>query len=296
MSFERAAEMARSIQETAAKRSSSARAVALASEFDDGQLVLWSEGQRGIPNELVRCAVFSAKNRKEPRRTYDPQVPLSIPIIGGGEVLLIGQELRQEDERVWLQLIHLAKEARSEWITFAPHSLIRAIEWPNNGASYTRLLACIRRLSTTGLELYSSRFDKGVSVKLIGKYEYSKDASTPWRVQVFDREDNQMMMLFDKLYSRLDWAMRLSLPEGVATWLHGFFSSHSEPYAHKIETLARGAGIVLDVPEDDESRRKERLRDAKKTIKRALEALVAIGFLTSYSVSTKGLVSVIRKD
>jgi len=272
----------------------------LADRLTTGQLALWPESERGIPNELVRCAVFSAKNRKEPRKVYRANAPLVVPVIGGGEVIYIGEELRQDDETVWMQLVHLSKESRSEWVAFSPYSFLKSIKWPNNGASYSRLLTSIRRLATCGIEVYSTRFDRGVSTTLISKYEYAKKDDTPWRVQVFNRDD-QLLFLFDKLYSRLDWETRLALPEGVSTWLHGFLSSHREPFAHKIETLATGAGLALDVPEDaplDESaraaKRKERLREAKKTIKRALETLQDMGFLESFEITRAGLVHVVR--
>lgn len=149
----------------------------LADRHAQGQLALWPESERGIPNELVRCAVFSAKNRKERREVYRANAPLIVPVIGGGEVVYIGEELRQDDETVWMQLVHLAKEARSESVSFTPYSFLKAVKWPIKGTSYTRLTS-IRRLATSGLEVYSSRFDKGVSTKLIAKYEYSKGADT----------------------------------------------------------------------------------------------------------------------
>lgn len=272
----------------------------LADRHAQGQLALWPESERGIPNELVRCAVFSAKNRKEQREVYRANAPLIVPVIGGGEVVYIGEELRQDDETVWMQLVHLAKEARSECVSFTPYSFLKALKWPIKGASYTRLLTSIRRLATSGLEVYSSRFDKGVSTKLIAKYEYSKGADTPWKVQVFNKDD-ELLFLFDKLYSRLDWETRLTLPEGVSTWLHGFFSSHREPFDHKIETLAVGAGLTLESEEDaqlDEAartaKRKARLREIKRIITKALEALQEAGFLKSFEVTRSGLVRVVR--
>lgn len=272
----------------------------LADRHAQGQLALWPESERGIPNELVRCAVFSAKNRKERREVYRANAPLIVPVIGGGEVVYIGEELRQDDETVWMQLVHLAKESRSECVSFTPYSFLKAVKWPIKGTSYTRLLTSIRRLATSGLEVYSSRFDKGVSTKLIAKYEYSKGADTPWKVQVFNKDD-ELLFLFDKLYSRLDWETRLALPEGVTTWLHGFFSSHREPFDHKIETLAVGAGLTLESEEDaqlDEAariaKRKARLREIKRIITKALEALQESGFLKSFEVTRSGLVRVVR--
>lgn len=265
-----------------------------------GQLALWPDSDRGIPNELVRCAVFSAKNRKEPRVVYTPDAPLVVPVIGGGQVIYIGQELRQDDETVWMQLVHLAKESRSDWIEFTPSRFIESLHWPIKGASYTRLLTSIRRLATSGIEVYSSRFNKGVSAKLIAKYEYSNINGRVWRVQVFSNDDS-FLLLFDRLYSRLHWDTRLTLNDGVATWLHGFFSSHREPFAHKIETLACAAGLVIDVPGDENlddvartERRKVRLREIKRTITKALENLVNIGFLESYEITRAGLVHVVR--
>eukprot|EP01034_Spumella_vulgaris_P038478 gene38477-47517_t len=129
------------------------------------------------------------------------------------------------------------------------------------GPSYQRLLGTIRRLSSGTIEVYSQRFDKGCSTRLIAGYEYSKDEQKPWTVKVFDKED-RLLFLFERMYSRIDWETRLALPEGVATWLHAYFSTHQEPYAHKLETLLRGAGI---------------------------EALVSVGFLKAYDISKTGL-------
>ena len=98
----------------------------LAARHAAGQLALWPESERGIPNELVRCAVFSAKNRKERRDMYRANAPLVVPVIGGGEVVYIGEELRQDDETVWMQLVHMSKESRSPQVFFTPYSPVRS--------------------------------------------------------------------------------------------------------------------------------------------------------------------------
>ena len=286
----------------AQKKSRARRNSELAIQYEKGQLVSWPENERGIPNELVRCAVFSAKNRNEKRKVYRANSPLIVPVIGGGQVIYIGEELRQDDETVWMQLVHLAKQSYSVYAVFTAYSFIKAIKWPINGASYTRLLTSIRRLATSGLEIYSNRFDKGISINLIANYEYSKNSDIPWKVQVFNKEDN-FLSLFDKLYSRLDLETRLALPPGITTWLHGFFSSHKDPFQHKIETLAIGAGISLESAEDeylDETtrvaKRKERLREAKRRIKVSLEILKKHKFLSNFEINRRGLVRVERSQ
>lgn len=297
----RALKKARDLEAQAQKKLLERREKELLEFMKSGQLVLWGAADRGAPNEMLRSALFSTKNRNVPRASYSLKAPLKVEIIGGGYIRYYGEELRQDDETVWMQLVHLAKEARSEGCTFTPHSLIKELGWSSGGPSYARLLETIRRLGTGSLEVYSPRFDKGISLRLIDTYVYSEsDATGPWHVKVFNSQTNNVFM-FEKLYSRVDWSTRLALPEGVATWLHSFFATHREPYPHKLETLALGAGIPLEIPEDLDldqkariARQKQRLRDAKKTIKRGLEALVKQGFLLEFTISRTNLVAVKR--
>jgi len=272
----------------------------LATKHSKGQLALWPESERGIPNEFVRCAVFSAKNKKEKREVYIAKNPKVVPIIGGGKVLYIGEELRQDDETVWMQLVQISKESRTEWIEFTPYSFVKSVGWTICGASYERLLTSIRRLSAAGIEVYSQRFDRGLKTQLIRSYEYSEGSDRPWRVKMFDKDD-PLLFMFEKLYSRLDWQTRLTLPDGIATWLHGFYASHKDPFHHKIETLANGAGLKLEHSGDgaleDAQRlraRKKRLVEAKRTIVRGLQALKDAGFLADFEVSRAGVVKVRR--
>ena len=279
-----------------------AKKAKLEGQLVEGQLALWPGSERGLPNELARCAVFSAKNKREPREVYVAAAPLEIPIIGGGKVSLIGEEVRQDDETVWAELVHRAKDARSEWVEFVPYEFISSLKWPTNGESYKRLLTILRRLTSTTIEVYSSRFDRGVPTRLLRHYEYSKrDTQRPWRVHVFSREDD-LLFLFDQLYTRIDWERRLSLPTGVATWLHAFYSSHKEPFPHKIETLAAGAGLKLKIPGIellDEAAAKvklqNRMKEVRKTLVEGHEALLGCGFLKHYEIK-RGLVHVVRAE
>ena len=45
------------------------------------QLPLWNEDQRGIPNEILRSALFTARNRKQKRRDLKAD---TIAVIGDG--------------------------------------------------------------------------------------------------------------------------------------------------------------------------------------------------------------------
>lgn len=292
---------AQALADKAQEKAREKKILALGEQYAAGQLTLWPESERGIPNELVRCAVFAAKNRKEPRAMFRATAPLVVPVIGGGEVRYTGEELRQDDESVWMELVHMAKESRSPIVTFTPTSLIRSLQWPDNGMSYARLLTTLRRLRSASLEVYSARLGRGVSTGLIVDYAFSdKGDGKPWSVTVF-RPESELLFLFDKLYSRVNRDARLALPEGLATWLLGFLSSHREPFGHRIDTLAIGAGLTLDVADDGKmseaeltAKRKARAREVKRLFKRALTELQRVGFLEGFQITTGGVVKVVR--
>jgi hypothetical protein len=155
--------------------------------------------------------------------------------------------------------------------------------------------------------LYSNRFKRGISAKLVAHYEYTdstdeKRSNEPWVVQVFSKDDkNDLLFLFDKLYSRLEWQQRLALPTGLATWLHSFYSTHREPYPHKVQTLAEGAGLLLksvadEVLPDAERlvKERQRLHEAKRYLRNAHQALIEHGFLESFVITKTNLVQVVR--
>jgi hypothetical protein len=117
------------------------------------QLPLWHHSLRCLPNEIFHSALFNAKNKKT-SRIHLKQA--DIAIIGEGSISYTGEELRQDDETVWLQLIHLAKEQPiGKAIDFTAYSFCKDIRWPIKGQSYTRLISCLNRMQATALAVYS---------------------------------------------------------------------------------------------------------------------------------------------
>lgn len=264
----------------------------------DKQLTLWADALRGVPNELVRSALFTARNRNQPRENLKRAV---VAVIGDGEITYTGEELRQDDETVWLQLIHLARESGLEKpIQFSPYSLCRALSWPLTGQSYDRLEKIMTRLQATSLKVESTRLGNGISLSMLPGYESRrrKDGDGGlWTVTLHEK----LILLFSEFqYTRVEWEQRLALPEGLATWLHAYYASHKQPFPVKVETLAVGAGLIPENWADDLAnperiaKCKERLRDVKKLIVKALEALKETGFLADFEVTRKGLVIVRR--
>jgi hypothetical protein len=244
-------------------------------------LPFWPDEMRCLPNELLRSALFTAKNRKQPRENLKDA---TIFMIGGGRITYRGEELRQDDETVWLQLIHLAKEQQAgAFVEFTPYAFCKAIHWPLKGQSYTRLKESLQRMVATGLSVYSKRLKKGVTLSMIPAFEWrdmEKETNLPrWRVQIAP----QLVEMFgDVHFSRMEWEQRLDLPVGLATWLHGYLASHKEPYPIKLETIKKGAGLTTE----DKSHLKE-------LVESALQALKNVNFLSDWNIEDD-LVSVQR--
>jgi hypothetical protein len=245
------------------------------------QLPLWPDVMRSLPNEILRSALFNARNRKNPRLMMKSE---PVAVIGDGRISYRGEELRQDDETVWLQLVHLARQhVAGQLVEFTAYSFCKSIEWSINSKSYDRLKECLRRMQATGLDVYSKRLEQGVSLSMIPFFEY-EDSETRkslprWRVRIAP----ELVNLFGENYfTRIEWAQRLQLPDGLATWLHGYFATHKIPHPIKIETIARGAGLT----ETDKS-------ELRRLIKRALTNLVNCGFLLDFNAE-KDLITVRR--
>lgn len=236
------------------------------------QLPFWNDELRCLPNEIVRSALFNACNRRQ-ARTYLKQSPVTV--IGDGRITYTGEELRQDDETVWLQLIHMAKETSlGQTIEFTPYRLCKAIGWTIDGGSYTRLRACLDRMQATSLSVSSKRLKEGVSLSMIPMFKWRDDgtgrALRLYQVQI----PPQLVNLFgDVHYTHLEWRQRLALPVGIATWLHGYFASHRQPYPIKIDTIKSGAGLTT-----------ERAAKVHELIKKALNEMESVGFLASWEI------------
>jgi hypothetical protein len=136
------------------------------------------------------------------------------------------------------------------------------------------------RLLAGGVEITWTKDRKTFAGTLISSF--FRDEETGFYVVKFNRD-------FGKLYATghttIDWEQRKSLGRNnLAKWLHGFYSSHEQPYPYKVETIHRLSGSSI-----------ERLGDFRKAVRKALSDITKLGVLISWSIDAKtDLVSVIK--
>ena len=257
-----------------------------AKENAEKRLGKWAEELREAPNEALRCALFTARNRNVQR---DQLKSVEISSYGNSRVIYTGEELRQDDLDVWLQVLHLARlQELGTPIRFSPAQMKKDLQWPYGVKHTVRLMTILTRLKTTGVQFHSERLGRGVVLSLVRKFEYSDDfdvagkrADDEWIVEL----EPEIATLFGGgFYStRIEWEQRMALPGNLAKWLHGFYASHSEPYALNVDTLIKHAGSRVSTQ-----------GKARQMVKEALNELVAVGFLKEASCDRSGKVTVVR--
>jgi len=235
------------------------------------QLPLWSDAIRCMPNEILRSALFNARNRNQPRRYFKNE---TIAIIDqSARISFTGEELRQTDESVWLQLIHFAKEVPiGHPVEFTAYSMVQALRLTKskpNPRHTERLCESLRRMQATSLTIHSKRLGRSVSLSMIPKFEWQDEVSgtrlPKWRVFIAP----EMVELFgDVHFTHLEWTQRLALPCGLSTWLHGYLASHRAPLPIKLSTLQKGCGCTTETS-----------RKFKQLVSNAISELERVGFL-----------------
>ena len=272
------------------ERAAEAKAKSVAKvEEVDAQRVLpfWPEQFRALPSEIFRSPLFNARNKRSKREYMKER---EIVVIGPGRVTYTGEDLRQDDETVWLQLIQLAKsQPLGSLIQFTAGSFLKAIGWPRTKESYQRLRTCMIRMQATSLQIVATRLGKesGKAFSMIPEFEW-QDAETKKPLRRYTaRLAPALVKLFDGkgYFTRVEWAQRLDLPVGIATWLHGYFASHKPPYPIKLETIRDGAGLTT-----------VRLAHLRELVEDALDELKRVKFLASWQIDgpSKDLVIVER--
>ena len=218
---------------------------------DKIEIPLWPEPARAVPNEVVRSALFNVRNRNV-KRVYMQSVP--IVVVGDGTITYNGQELRQDDEDVWLQLLHLARckplslhdlNEDKATVEFTPRVFCKAIGWHINSHYYNKLETTLNRLQATALSMKSTRLGgETISLSLVRMSriridgELANSRGKIWKVWL---EPKIVKLFGGQCFTMLDWEIRKTLSP-LGKWLQGFYQSHHEPYPIKIETIMDGCG------------------------------------------------------
>jgi hypothetical protein len=235
------------------------------------QLPIWPEERRGVPNDLVRSALFTVGNHRKQREYRKNHL---IAALGDISIVYTGEEILQDDEDVFLQLAHLARlTPLGHTVEFTAHAMMKSLNWSTDGRAYERLRDCISRLSATGIEVRNE--NRGYSGSLVRDFAWqdmSGKSSRRWKVRLEPR----IIALFGKVaYTSIDWEQRLQLGY-LAKWLHSFYYTHANPYPMKPATLRKLCGSAT-----------RDLSKFRQLLRSALDELKSVGFLSAWHIDPK---------
>lgn len=253
------------------------------------QIPMWGNEVRGLPNAMARSAMFNVSKNSGGDRVHHKM--LKIEALSGIDIHFTGEELRQDDEDVLLQLIHLGRESEAgHEVSFTGHAMLRELLWDSSSKGYQRLIECINRLKATSVQIRvedptnpTGRLGYGGSLiaNFMFRENFDGEFSKEWRVTL----DPQIVKLFTpNSYSRVDWATRLRLTP-MAKWLHSFYHTHEAPFPMKVETFHSLMGSKAKL-----------LKHFRASLRIALAELQQESFLMSWEICHRtDMVRVVRK-
>lgn len=238
------------------------------------------EKKRVIPNDIIRSSLFTVSNHNRERLNLKNEVLFSFQ---NTDIFYTGEELRQDDEDVWLQLIYLSSQSQSSEIFFRPYTFMGELGWPKRTQYREKLKASLTRMSATDLKIHNKAYGEGIDLSLVRKFIWYDTGGQlkEWRIWL----EPEVVKLFSKLgqvYSKIHWEQRKQL-NPLAKWLHAFYSSHAEPAPMLVSRIMQLSGSKMKAH-----------KHFKQQLRIALLQLCQVGFLESYFINESNQVSVVR--
>lgn len=229
-------------------------------------------------NEIVRLALFNCDNHTQ-ARAYLRDQKLTTP--GDLAVTFTGQELRQDDLDVWLQILHgLRGKSVLEPLVLNSHELLTTMGWHTTVDHYQQLERCLRRMVGTAVTIRYSRLRRLVILPLLAKAELDIDSGL-WRLNV----SPEILALFgDDRYTRVLEEQRTPL-KSLAAKLRLYFAGHDQPLPVAVSSLHQLTGSRI-----------KRLADFRPKLRAALADLVEVGFMEAGEIDAEDRVVVIRRQ
>ena len=194
----------------------------------------WPEKALGIPNGALRSSLFGAI-RKGPRKFLKRT---KLQSVNGLTIVFNGPRLSQADLDVWEHCLHLARiNGTGCQIRFTGYSFLKSIGRNTGKSDREWLKGVLLDLASSVVEISDGK--RAYFGPLI--HHGVRDEET----MEFVIEVNPRVALLYGAdgWTQIEWAQRWALRrQPLAQWLHGFYSTHAEPYPYKVETLRRLAG------------------------------------------------------
>ncbi|WP_330219496.1 plasmid replication initiator TrfA [Pseudomonas sp. ICMP 10191] len=256
--------------ESLSKRSHTPAVVPLEPVLPEIVLTGWPDEVRGVPNITLRSALFGSSRSASKAFLQRAEIYTQRPT----QMRYTGPRLDQGDLDVWITLLHIARQKQmGKLFKTSAYELLKLQGKTDAGNNRKTLYKRLFRLAAGTLEL-SAKHQSYTGGLIDSIY---RDDMEHKLVITLNLELSYLFGPND--FTHIDWAVRRSLnSKPLAQWLHGYLSSHAEPFPVSIDTLMKMAGSL-----DNSTSSRE------QNIRRALDALQHAsnlhGQLFSYEIS-----------
>ena len=239
------------------------------------QLPAWAEVVRGVPNSLLRSALFGVSKKREiySKRTL-------IASVDGYEIRFMGFGFNQTDLDTLEGMLHSAMpHPLGKRVEFSVHSFLKSLGRGVGKEQHEQFKEQVIRLMSGVVEITDLKAKKTFMGSLV--YKAFRDEDTGNYVVIFDKD---ILTLYESGYSLLDPNIRIALgSNNLAKWLYGNYTSHARPLPYKVETIWQLC----------RSDTKE-LWKFRQMLKRALEELQNVGAIDGWMIDENDLVHIER--
>jgi len=219
------------------------------------KLPQWPESKCGLPNGMLRSALFSAIRKG--RRKFLNEVELAA--INGVQVIYKGEQLDQSDLDVYESVLHaLRTQEMGERYKITAYSLFKIMGKKNTGGNRKVLLSSLLRLKANAVVLKQGKY---TYIGSLLDWALKNEDTKEWIIEL----NPTIRVLYEPdQFTLIDWEVRKALNgQPLAQWLHGYYASHAEPHPIRIETLRKLCGSET-----------EQLFHFKEKLRKALDAVV----------------------
>lgn len=236
----------------------------------------------GMNADILCSALFGVAKGSE-RRVVDGVMRLTRKHIrqvfrttNGATIEYRGEELRQSDLTVLLELLHLrAGMASSCEIEFSPYTFCSQIGWSDSRADAERLKESLLRMRQS-IVIVERDGAKGGTVGFVSQFGWD---GAKWTVTI----DERIGGLFSVKPTYLIIAQRKALSQGLQTWLYGYVRANKCGWAVPLESIHDACG--------SESKN---MQEFARSVREALKKLAAIHVVTPASTVKNGKVLIFK--
>lgn len=237
------------------------------------QLPLWPEPVRGMPNPVLRAALFAAIQSKDRRFLNDE----NLAAVQGIIIRFKGEQMNQEDLDVCSAVYHLARmHPLGDTVHTSAYGFLKLLGRKTGKSQHVQLHQSFRRLMQP-LEIETKRYQYGGALVTQGV----KDKDTRHYVLKINRE---LEPLFRQGWTGIDWQQRQKLRgKPLALWLHGFYASHGQPHPYKVETVRELCGSQAKT-----------LYSFRQQLREALAHVQTVGAIQGHEIDAADLVHIYK--